>query len=418
MNKRWRIGIYISVFFGSFILSNGLFFNEQIHQPGEVTDSTAFSAIIITSVFVFINEKKLGKKKRTLKTNTKNQSKVNAEPNNQSLSSLPLKRLDNTIEDSYQEEKINKEFQKFIVLWWVNNRQFSSNKVSYPKYFRNKYFIEKGHTIHNGLLDNGYLRESTQEEKISFLAIDKLKKILGESNLSKTGNKKELVNRVLNEDVDLKFLDEIISHTVTPKGKKMLDEYMFILELEKHEYSNFISPAMFLKERNKKKYPASFKDVVWACYQELVIISYREKAWFYLEKIAFSSYLFLKEEKHVEAITFLLEAIIIALSGSYSHTLVYEFSEKIVPQRYINELVQYDLSLPEHNMNSYEHLLNRFDEAFIRTSAIPFSYFDKLSLEDIITDYQEKGATNFMFYQRNEVDRKKFNVIGKRYFEV
>lgn len=414
MNKKIKIGMYIVVFFCLFILINGLFFNDQIHQPGEVKDSTTFTTIVITTVFIFWNEKIRTRKKKVTVTSKNKKNKVTIEKKHLESDTPSAK---NNNDNPYQVEGFDIVMKKFIVLWWVNNRHFSSAAVAYPKYFKSKYSIEKGYIIHNSLIDNGYLRDSTQEEKLYFLTINELKKILSKSGLSKTGNKKELVNRVLNEDVDLEFLDEILSHTVTTKGKKFLDEYMFILELEKHEYSNFISPEMFLQQRNKKKYKANFNDVIWACYQELTIISYREKAWFYLEKIAFSSYLLLKEEKHIDAITFLLEAIIIALSGSYSNKLVYQFSENMVPQRYITELRQYDLELPEYNMDSVEHLLNRFDEAVRRTSIIPFSYFDRLNLEDIITDYQEQGKTNFMFYKRNEVDTNRFILTSARNFE-
>lgn len=400
--KKTYIKINISVFIFSFILGNGLFFNDSVHNPGEVTSNTIPFAIVCTIISIILTRIVINRKRSTNIIDKKEyiSKEINKEEED----------FYNKYETIRNKEELDQNFSRAVVLWWVNNRIFNSNKVKYPKYFSRQYQIEQPHLIHNQLVEIGYLKESNNEEKTKNLRIADLKEILKNEGLVQTGSKANLIERILLSEMDLSFLDNLIVHTATEKGGSFLEEYSFVIELNKKEYTKMISPYQYINERNKKKYKASFNDIVWACFQDSQTVGFGYQAWSYLGQVAFNSYLFLKEENHVDAVTFLLEAIIISLSGMYYHNLVHEFSNNIVPDLYIDELRNLDLELKSENMNSDEHLLNRFDEAIIRTSFLPFSYFNKIELEDIIFEFRERGKPNFASYKKNEPDSRKFNI--------
>lgn len=398
--KKKYITFTIFVFILSFILINGILFDDRIHQPGEVTSRTTFFALIVTigSMIIIKIESNNDTSKRKKSVSESNELKYIIEN-------------DNLTRDIMETDPLRVNLIKVIVMSWCNNKVFSSSTVEYPKYFIDTYRIEKPEIIHNQIIDEKYLRESTNEEKLQSLKVSDLKKILKENGLIQSGPKVELINRVISSNIDLSFLNDTLVYTATEKGLEFLEVYGFYDKLRKHKYSRAIDPAQYIRVRNKKKYKASFRDIIWACFQENYNYGFLKEEWNYIAVTSHCSYELLLEENHVDAITFLLESIIIFMSGMRFGNYVEDLHDYIIPESYIKELISYELNLEDYEMTEEEHLQNRIDEAIIRTSTLPFNYFGKNEITDIIFKLRETGKVSYSLYKTYEPDRNKYIVM-------
>lgn len=310
-------------------------------------------------------------------------------------------------------EELDNIIKMTVILNWVNDRLFKTVYINYPQYLQREYDIEKPDRIHNNLITSGYLKECSNSEKLIGLKIADLQEILKENNLNTQGIKEDLVNRIVSNDLNISSLDPFWMFKLTDKGSALINNYSFVIELKKKEYTKWINPYLYVHERNLKKYKATHKDIVWACFQNNYTKYTILQDWNFLIKLDFNSYLHLKEENHADAITFLLSAILISLSGLYFKNLLHRFSENIVPQKYISELSNYYSSMNISGIEPDLYLLNRFDEACRRVGFLPFSYFDKLDLEDIIFSMAETGKVNYSFLRVNDPDDNKFNFVSE-----
>lgn len=101
------------------------------------------------------------------------------------------------------------------------------------------------------LLDAGYLELGDMEQRISLKTVPELKAILADRELKTSGNKKELVHRLL-DNVDEEVLEELFPvnvYKITEKGHAALEPYSIIEDNDGHALG--ISYYRLLKEKAK-----------------------------------------------------------------------------------------------------------------------------------------------------------------------
>lgn len=101
------------------------------------------------------------------------------------------------------------------------------------------------------LLDTGYLKLGDMEQRISLKTVPELKAILADREMKTSGNKKELVHRLL-DNIDEEVLEELFPinvYEITGKGWAALEPYSIIEDNDGHALG--ISYYRLLREKAK-----------------------------------------------------------------------------------------------------------------------------------------------------------------------
>ncbi len=101
------------------------------------------------------------------------------------------------------------------------------------------------------LLDSGYLELGDLEQRVSLKTVPEIKAILAERELKTSGNKKELVHRLLDniDEENLETLFPVNIYKITEKGRKALEPYSIIEDNNSHALG--LSYYRLLKEKEK-----------------------------------------------------------------------------------------------------------------------------------------------------------------------
>lgn len=112
-----------------------------------------------------------------------------------------------------------------ILLWRVSLNTFT-NQSMFPDYFEYKYGINASESL-TKLENSGYIRLCTASESLDSINAIVLKRILKKYNLSQSGKKQELLNRV-REHLDEKTLASAFTlrdYRTTHEGNILLEKY-------------------------------------------------------------------------------------------------------------------------------------------------------------------------------------------------
>lgn len=190
--------------------------------------------------------------------------------------------------------------------------KYKVGEKKYPEYFRTRYGIESPRDILRGLAKKDLLRPSTDLETLSRMKASELKDIAARFELTATGKKEELCNRIANsasaEQLEALALDRFWA--LTESGTSMLTNNPYVgFYMEKHPYSLAEIGLDFdtYTKLFSKKQTAKVRDVVWAELNRRSV-DYYKKA---MSKKEFHNYcellrvmaLFLEEEgKHADGL--------------------------------------------------------------------------------------------------------------------
>lgn len=127
------------------------------------------------------------------------------------------------------------EYVKAIFLWANSKPSPIKNDDYYPRYFIYKYGIEHPSEYHKKLLQEGYYKTSTIEERLSLLKVTQLKDLLDKIGQKKTEKKDDLITTVIkfadNETIDNYCPD---SYSLTDLGKQFINEHSRYIEEHKN----------------------------------------------------------------------------------------------------------------------------------------------------------------------------------------
>ena len=161
------------------------------------------------------------------------------------------------------------------------------------------------------MLDEGYLRIATNEEKLIGLKVTELKEILKSNSLTITGKKEDLIQRIVDNLPDSSYGKYVQGefYILTEIGEKYVDEHSDLVLLNKHR-NWMISYNEYQKEAKPGR---SFYDVCWAIFNQRVLTSNMATA----RTAYYNMYEILVEEKKYEyAVETLLRVLYIDMCGT------------------------------------------------------------------------------------------------------
>lgn len=212
---------------------------------------------------------------------------------------------------------LNKKAATVVFLNWVNGMRILNND-RYPKYFLYNYGIQDCQKFHKKMISENFLKKVSIDTVLQGKTINELKGILEKNSLKKTGNKKELIKRIIEEtDISQINISEIFE--LSEKGEKLLKENDYILKLRRTS----ISVEEYEKARKRMEKKFSYNDIVWQIYNNKSFEFFREKNFGLYRNVLMEMSIFLhKEKNYKEELSFLLKVLYCDLSGNSNNGLV------------------------------------------------------------------------------------------------
>lgn len=220
-----------------------------------------------------------------------------------------------TVKDEYGDSGIPSlqgNYAKAIFLNAYSSPSPIKEKSDYQSYLLYECGINDAPAYHRQMIKEGYLREASSEEKLTYLKVADLKDILREYGLSSSGNKQQLIYRLFNEvgEEIIKNYCSQAMYTITAKGKLYLDNNQDYIRLHKHRDWD-----INWKEFDIHKKPGySFSDTVWEIFNERILKS----SDFGRSQYYMMYQLLLEENKRKQACRIILHVLYLDLSGVYS----------------------------------------------------------------------------------------------------
>lgn len=158
------------------------------------------------------------------------------------------------------------------LLHWCDGKSYP---VDYPSYFSYDYFINDADSIHKNWIDSGILGPPTLESLLNHKKVVELKDILREKNLKVSGNKPDLIKRILdNEEYSSNdFIEDDNIYTLTDSGEAIIKDnkpWLYYHTLK----NKSVIPLKLYKQHWKSLQTAwgfvpDGRDISWSCLQEL-----------------------------------------------------------------------------------------------------------------------------------------------------
>ena len=156
---------------------------------------------------------------------------------------LTLLDTTNTILDSSECQKtetISKEFQKVLFLWYFSKKPSKlMDKAEYPHYLSYNCELDDISKFHKKMIDEGYFRISTIEEKLSMLTLLEIKKILNSFSLPTEGKKNVLIQNAI-KNISQEKLAKILPkmYSLSQKGIDFIKKHDDCIKLHQHKDLN------------------------------------------------------------------------------------------------------------------------------------------------------------------------------------
>ena len=120
---------------------------------------------------------------------------------------------------------------------------------NWPAYFKYELGINDGNELYKQYIDEGYFELGPFEDYIRNLKVAELKELLLTLNLSTTGKKDDLINRILNvSNKDKQTLQKFNNlYVLSKKGEDWLEEHKGYIEFYNNRHNSNMSLREFLK---------------------------------------------------------------------------------------------------------------------------------------------------------------------------
>ena len=164
------------------------------------------------------------------------------------------------------------DYNKAIFLKAYGNGKPLKDNSEYQRYFEFECRITNPRKYHKHLIKEGYLQTASPESSISSLKLNELKQICETVGISKTGKKKELVDRIISscspEEIN-SFVEEQL-YVLSDKGARFLEDNRDYVEL--HNHKNWgITLDEYINFKNSLSFTGDFQDVAWGIFNKRVL---------------------------------------------------------------------------------------------------------------------------------------------------
>lgn len=235
--------------------------------------------------------------------------------------------------------KLLTELAKTQLLHWCDGKSYP---VDYPSCFSYDYFINDADSIHKNWIDAGILGPPTLENLLKHKKVVELKDILREKNLKVSGNKPDLIKRIL--DSKVYSLDDFIEddniYTLTDSGETVIKDNKPWLYYHTIKNKSIIPLKLYKQQWENLQESWGFvpdgRDISWRCLQ---LLKMQVKSYGELSLVLSAMIDNLVDSKREELIPdFALQVISIDLSGAYPFLAPYLIERvKQIPKDQLQE---------------------------------------------------------------------------------
>lgn len=279
-----------------------------------------------------------------------------------------------------------------IFLNWANGKEIGISNADYPQYMKYNFGINNPIKFHNKMIDENYLCTPEISDLLTYFKVTELKEILSKNNLSKTGNKSILIERILS-NVPKDYLNQLKNNShnyiLSKKGVDFIKQNQHYIDIYKSGHWE-----ISLEEYNKKKaslnFNASFNDIAWGIFVDRNIQLSSHQNWGLVRNnIHNMSELLYKENKYTESLSMLLEVLYYDLSGMENNNMLCDFDSIFIAPGITNKIL---------NLKSY-YSDELIDNSKFK-SQLPFSYFSNETFKILINELLETGDINLKKYKQ------------------
>ena len=225
------------------------------------------------------------------------------------------------IDDYNVSQQIKEDYRKAIFLYKHSKpEKIKRNDYCYWDYCYAKFDlgITEPKLYYRELLKEGYFEPSKLNDKLSTLKVVELKEILKKHNLTYSGKKDDLINKIIKEIPTAEInISKEEYYSLSEKGKDFINENINYIELYNHN-SPYLDLEDYCNAISNDTYKRSFYDVALEIYNVKINKYIQKKDYIALKNCYHHvANIFKKQNRNKEALNFYLYHLIYDLSGIY-----------------------------------------------------------------------------------------------------
>lgn len=300
--------------------------------------------------------------------------------------------IQNSINKTTNDNYPNIDYSMSIFLNWANGKKIGKSLTYYPQYIKYECNINDPIDFHKKMIKDGYLCTPKINLLLTFYKITELKQILSENNLSKTGNKDILIQRIIDNvptDTLEKISNSFEGYTLSEKGAAFISKNNDYIEI--HKNSNWmISLEEYTNKKKQLQFDVHFYDIAWGIFNDRNLQYVREQNWGLVRNnIHNMSELLNKENKPKQSLSYLLSVLYYDLSGLSNNNILCNLE---------------DLDLSSGIIDKILKLKNYYSEDIIDNcpflNQLPFSYFTIDTFKLILNELLESENVDLNKYKK------------------
>lgn len=319
---------FLGIFGGIIFLIIGIIVIPNTGVDG-YTRKTAIGIFILGFIllYIFLIPKKIFKRSKSFQSAI--EFKSLADPSTDTVSSTLTADSDSTELSSQDIERSpSADYIKTIFLHMFEKHPYKEDD-SFPGYFNYEYGIINMPMYFNEIKNEGLISLSSPKDLLEMMKVTDLKNILSERNLKKSGNKSELVKRILShiDTSELPIINEYY-FSLSPEGRRYIENHRDYISLKQHpewcirfwEYQN---------EKDKNGGMKTFNEIILSLLNvkilEIKRVKFEMSSFEYakLQDLYISAYqLLLDEECYTDALKALFKNVLLSLSGCRNNYLI------------------------------------------------------------------------------------------------
>lgn len=252
------------------------------------------------------------------------------------------------------------DYAKTIFLWALSRASEIKKDSEYVGYLLYECGIKRPSAYHRQMIDEGYLRESTNADMLAALKVTELKELLSSVGASTTGKKDMLVQRALdcvdNETLNRRFSTR--TYSISEKGTAFLSEHDDYVQLHRHK-----NWGVSWQEYNQNHRPGhSFNDTMWGILNARVLQDNRS---FGRNEYVCMYQLLHEEGRRSDALQMLLKILYIDFSGVEGMDTYKLYKEKIYSLKEAEEAFSICVMFAPGIINPVAEYKDIFDDSYI-----------------------------------------------------
>lgn len=224
-----------------------------------------------------------------------------------------------SIDQDPQFKAFMKEYATVIVLWGYDKPKELIKNGQTPVYYTYECNITNIEMFIKQLIVDGYLRHPNNQELLQTLTIKELKDVLKENGEAGTGNKKDLIDRIIENNINVSLFDRKEEYYIISElGEEFYESHKEYIELHRHQNYR-ITPREFYEMKKRLLSKGNlyiYRDCIWGIFQNRLLNYSKEKDYiklhFNYENMANFCY---EEGKLNVAVNLYLKCVIYELCG-------------------------------------------------------------------------------------------------------